>query len=201
MKNELFLSSPENRAAVKIISQRVLAEVEPDELGKAARFIEPLMDMAARDEVVVRDPAHQAGGFGSADLIVSVVIPTIVTALVNLLRQLETARMEAANKKKMESEVNQLIKAEVEQAMEEMLRRTRSMKAKRKSKALKRAVIAEITRHLQNMGPVNIALGDQVNITRFAGGIETGAVQTATGDQVNVTRPIQSEGGSLNDRP
>jgi hypothetical protein len=178
MANERFLSLPQNRTTVENISMQVLAEVEPDELEIATRFIGPLIDLAARDEVVVRDPAHQPSGFGNADLIASVIVPIIVSALGNLLQKLAGTGID---KKKLESEtkekLDELIKTEVEKATEEMLRRTRSSKARRKSKALKRATILEIERNFQIIktmgiafGDMDIAFGDQVNIIRFSDG-------------------------------
>jgi hypothetical protein len=78
---------------------------------------------------------------GGADLLSSVIVPIIVRALDNLRQKLPEARKEEL--------LDKLIKAEVEKTTEEMVRRTRSSKAKQKSKALKRAVTAEIAMFIE----------------------------------------------------
>jgi hypothetical protein len=199
MNDEQFLSSPKNRAAVEALSLQVLAEVEPDELEIATRFIGPLIDMAVRDEVVIYDPAHQAGGFGSADLMTSVIVPTIVSALRNLCSKLAGIDTQ---KTKSKEDLDKLIKTEVEKATEEMIRRTHSSKAKRKSKALKHTTTIEITLHIEQM---NFASGDlsapqitpqsgegQVNVIRLTQSTEKGDIQTTSGDQVNLKRPSRT---------
>ncbi len=148
MKTTQFLSVPENRAAVRAISQQVLAEVEPDEVEVSASFIEPLIDMTARGEIVTVDTSDEAGGFGAADLMVTVVVPVVVAVLGNLLTKLGEVEIEELKKKlKREKEAKVFIKVTVED-IEVVVKRTKSPGAKRKIKALAGALNGALLEYL-----------------------------------------------------
>ena len=76
-----FLSIPENREAVKAIVARVLAEIEPVEAEVTACYVEPLLDLAGRGEVVAVDLWDEPGRFGNADLLVNLVVPLVANAV------------------------------------------------------------------------------------------------------------------------
>lgn len=148
METTQFLPLPENREAVRVISERVLTEVAPDEVEVSAGFIEPLIDMASRGETVTVDTSDEAGGFGGADLMVMVVVPVVVTVLGNVLTKLGEVGVEELRKKlKSEKEPKAFIKITVDD-IEVVVRRTKSPGAKRKIKALAKAVNAALLEYL-----------------------------------------------------
>lgn len=148
MEATRFLSVPENRTAVQVISQQVLAEVEPDEVEVSTGFIEPLIDMAVRGEIVTVDTSDEAGGFGGADLMVAVVVPIVVAVLSKLLADLGGVGIEDLKKKlKRDKEAKAFIKITVGD-IEAVVSRTKSPGGKKKIKALAKAVNAALLEYL-----------------------------------------------------
>jgi hypothetical protein len=76
-----FLSVLDNRELVRSITSRVLLALEPSGAELQLGYLEPLIDLAARDEVVVADLWDEAGRFGSADLLGPVVVPLVLWSL------------------------------------------------------------------------------------------------------------------------
>jgi hypothetical protein len=74
-----FLAVPANRVAVRAVALKVLAKLAPGETELG--YLEPLIDKAARDEVVPLDPWDEAGRFGSVDLLIPMVVPLVLQAL------------------------------------------------------------------------------------------------------------------------
>lgn len=122
-----FLSIPENREAVKSIAARVLAEVAPVEAEVAACYIEPLLDFAGRNEVVMVDLWDEPGRFGNLDLLVPLIVPLIATA------------MARAGEGKGASVTREELKA--------MIVRTRSTQGRRRMEELGRVINAALARH------------------------------------------------------
>lgn len=144
-----FLSIAENQMAVRVISQQVLAEVEPGEI-KTAGFIEPLIDMVARGEAVTVDTSGEVGGLGQADPMVLVVVPLVVTILGNLLAKLgEVGVGELRKKLKREKEAKAFIKITVGD-IEAIVSSTKSPRGKRKIKELAKAVNAALAAYLES---------------------------------------------------
>ena len=74
-----FLAVPANREAVRAVALKALAKLAPGEAELG--YLEPLIDKAARDEVVAIDPWDEAGRFGSVDLLIPMVVPLVLQAL------------------------------------------------------------------------------------------------------------------------
>jgi hypothetical protein len=76
-----FLSNPGHREAVRALVERVLKEIEPVEAEVALEYVDPLLDLAAKDEVVVVDLWNEPGRFGNADLLVRLIVPLIAKTM------------------------------------------------------------------------------------------------------------------------
>lgn len=145
---EQWLLSPENRAAVRAISQQVLVEVAPDEASVSARFIEPLIDMAAEGKMVNADNADQEMGLGGGELIVLIVVPTVTEVLGKLLVKLGEEGIEALKKRlKRDKEAKKFIEIKVDD-IEAVVSRSRSPGAKKKVRELTRALNAALLAYL-----------------------------------------------------
>jgi hypothetical protein len=145
---------PENRAVVRALSQRVLAEVaSPDEAAVSASFIEPLIDMADSGEVVSVEAAEEPGGFGGNDLLVFVVVPVIVTVMGNIITEFgKLAIEELKGKLKQDKEAKAILVKitvrDVEAVVTQVAARTGSTRAKKKNKELRRRIYAAIIEYL-----------------------------------------------------
>jgi len=149
MENVEFLSIPENRAAVRAISQRVLAKVEPDELEVSAGLVDPLIDMAAAGKVVTVDTSDKAGGFGGADLMVMVVVPVVVAVLGNLLTKLGELGIDQLKEKlKQKKEATALAKITVGD-IEAVVSYTKSSRGMKRTKELASAVNIVLLEYLE----------------------------------------------------
>lgn len=149
MENVQFLAIKENRAAVRAISERVLAEIEPDELEISVGFIDPLIDMAAGGEIVTVDTSDEAGSFGGADLMVMVVVPLVVAVLGDLLTKLGELGIEELKKKlKRNKEARTIAKITVGD-IEAVVRRIKSPRASRRTKELARTVNVVLLEYLE----------------------------------------------------
>jgi hypothetical protein len=76
-----YMSLQKNRELVKSIAVRVMRELEPSGTELMLGYLEPLIDLAAKNEVIVMDRWDEAGRFGNADLLGPVVVPLLVQAL------------------------------------------------------------------------------------------------------------------------
>src|SRR5215213_4378495 len=76
-----FLSDPAHREAVRALVGRVLREIEPVEAEVALEYVDPLLDLAAKDEVAVVDLWDEPGRFGNADLLVHLIVPLIAKTM------------------------------------------------------------------------------------------------------------------------
>jgi hypothetical protein len=77
----MYVSVPANRELVKSIASRILLELEPSGVELQLGYLEPLIDLAAKNEVIVADLWDEAGRFGNADLLGPVVVPLVLQAL------------------------------------------------------------------------------------------------------------------------
>jgi hypothetical protein len=66
------------------ISLGVLAELAPDEREVALGFLDPLIEMAAGDELAWIDSGDHSGGFGGSDVLFVTVIPAVVAMLTHI---------------------------------------------------------------------------------------------------------------------
>ncbi len=149
MTNANFLDKTENRDAARIISQRVLAEVEPKELEISAGLIDPLLDMSAQGKVITTDTSDQPGGFGGSDLMVLVVVPIVVTVLGNLLTELGKIGVEELKEKiKQRKDAEDLILV-ASSDVEAIVRRAKSTRGARKSKELTQALNKTLLEYLE----------------------------------------------------
>jgi hypothetical protein len=78
---ELYLSVPANRELVKSIASRVLLELEPSGVELDLGFLEPLIDLAVNDGVIVADAWDVAGRFGNVSLLGPIVVPLVLQVL------------------------------------------------------------------------------------------------------------------------
>jgi hypothetical protein len=76
-----FLAVPTNREAVRVVALRVLNKLEPSGAEVELGYLEPLIDMVARDEVATLDLWDEAGRFGTVDLLVPLIAPLVAQAL------------------------------------------------------------------------------------------------------------------------
>lgn len=84
---EQVLSSPENRLVAYDVSLQLLKDMAPEEAPISQVFIDPILDMVADGEIEAVESFDQAGGFGSTDLMVLVIVPAVVSALSAVLAQ------------------------------------------------------------------------------------------------------------------
>jgi len=151
MKVELLLSIPENRAVVRALSLRVLAEVATaDEVTVSASFIEPLIDMADRGEVVSVEASDKPGGFGGNDLLAFVVVPVVAEVVVKLLiKGIGLATEEARKKLKYNKEAKAILKITIGD-VEAIVTRTRSKRGRDKINALTQSVNAALLAYVES---------------------------------------------------
>jgi hypothetical protein len=87
MKHDQFLTIPENRECVRIISQQILTKLRPGEISLSEGLIDPLMNMYADGKKVTLTKSDKAGGFGGSDLMVMILVPIVINVLSNLLTE------------------------------------------------------------------------------------------------------------------
>lgn len=149
MTKKNFLNKPENREAARIISQRVLAEVEPKELEISAGLVDPLLDMSAQGKVITADTSDQPGSFGGVDLMVVVVVPLVVTVLGNLLTELGKIGIEELKEKLKQRERAEDLILVASRDVEAIVSRTKSTRGARKSKELTQALNKTLLEYLE----------------------------------------------------
>lgn len=76
-----FVAAPKNRELVRAAVTRAFQDLEPSGIELQLGYLEPLIDLAARDEVIAMDRWEEAGRFGNADLIGPILVPLIAEAL------------------------------------------------------------------------------------------------------------------------
>lgn len=76
-----FVAVPANRERIRSVATLVLLELEPGGAELKLGYMEPLIDLAALDEVILMDRWDVAGRFGSTDLLGPMVIYLVVQAL------------------------------------------------------------------------------------------------------------------------
>lgn len=76
-------SIPYHQAA-REISLAVLEELAPEEVEVALGFLDPLIEMAADDELVYIDSSDISGGFGGSDVLFASVVPAVVATLTRI---------------------------------------------------------------------------------------------------------------------
>ncbi|HEY2289854.1 MAG TPA: hypothetical protein VGM86_04045 [Thermoanaerobaculia bacterium] len=81
MELKEFVASPKNRELVRDAVTRAFQELEPSGIELQLGYLEPLIDLAARDEVITTDRWEEAGRFGNADLIGPILVPLVLEAL------------------------------------------------------------------------------------------------------------------------
>ena len=147
METIQFLSVPENRTAVRAISQQVLAEVAPAEISVSARFIDPLIEMAPEGKVVA-DASDQAMGLAGGELMVLIVVPVVTTVLSKLLTKIGEDSIEALKKRlKHDQKAKALIKVTVDD-IEVVVSRSKSPISKKKVRELVRVLNAALLSYL-----------------------------------------------------
>ncbi len=82
-----FLSWPENWQASHNASLYVLQTLDPSKAEFYRIFIDSGLDMVADGEVTAIYATDEAGGFGTPDILVAVVVPAVVSALATILTQ------------------------------------------------------------------------------------------------------------------
>lgn len=82
-----FLLWPENWQASREASFQVLQILEPGNAEIYGIFVDPGLDMVANEEITTVTTTDVAGGFGTPDLLVAVVVPAVVSALSAILTQ------------------------------------------------------------------------------------------------------------------
>lgn len=142
MKVDQFLSNPENRAAVQMISQQAVATLAPGQVKRSERFMEPLLEILARGEELNSETSEKEMGLGVADdMIVLVVIPVLVPVLTALITKLGIETIEALKQlfKKDDKPAKTLIKITVDD-VELVVSRTKFAGNKKKIKELTEAL-------------------------------------------------------------
>jgi len=81
MDLEQYFAVPANRERVLSIVSRVLLALEPSGAELELGHLEPLIDLAVKDEVIVADRWDVAGRFGNADLLGPLIVPLVVQAV------------------------------------------------------------------------------------------------------------------------
>lgn len=93
----------------------MLTEIAPDEAPISKVFIDPLLDMVADGEVGEVGTSDEAGGFGTSDLMVMIIVPAVVSALTGVLTQAGVTSIVAFRwKRSQEKEIVFQIQNEVE---------------------------------------------------------------------------------------
>src|SRR5437868_745385 len=95
--NPYFIRSTDNSAnrdTARAISLSVIAQVMPDQVDDSLFIVEPLIDRAARGQLV-RAGSDEAFGLGGSDLIILVVVPIVVSLLTNTFKAAAVANIEA----------------------------------------------------------------------------------------------------------
>lgn len=73
--------------SIREISQSVLTELVPDEVELALGFLDPMIEMAAGDEVLTVDTSgDHVGGFGGTDMLAMSVVPAVFKVLTRVFR-------------------------------------------------------------------------------------------------------------------
>jgi hypothetical protein len=147
-----LLEQLENRQAVKEICQQILVAVTPNEVPISQAFIDPLLEMAANDEIVTIDASDQAGGLGGVDLMIAVVVPITVAVLANILTELGKATIEEVKElwKKQEIGKEKLSLLVDDKTIKIIVDRTGSPKARQKLAVLTRAVNEAVAEYFEN---------------------------------------------------
>jgi hypothetical protein len=81
MNQELDVSRPDHQLLVQSIVSRVLLILEPSGAELELGYIQPLIELASKNEVIEADLWDEAGRFGNADLLGPLVVPLVVFAL------------------------------------------------------------------------------------------------------------------------
>ena len=89
------LQIPGNREAIRMLCQRILTLIAPEEVLETVGDIERLMNMAARGQVEIFDGASLPGGWSNTDKMVSVIVPVVFSAVNQLLTELEQETLDA----------------------------------------------------------------------------------------------------------
>ena len=81
MDAQQYIAIPANYELVKSVASRVLLELEPSGSELQLGYLEPLIELAAKGQVIAADLWNEAGRFGNADLLGPVVVPLLLAAL------------------------------------------------------------------------------------------------------------------------
>lgn len=82
MDAQQYIALPANRELVKSVASRVLLALEPSGVELQLGYLEPLIDLAAKAEMIVADLWDEAGRFGNIELLGPIVVPLVLDALV-----------------------------------------------------------------------------------------------------------------------
>jgi len=107
MKTDQFLAISENREAVREISLQTVAELAPSEVRMSRKFIDPLLDMTAKEESLTVESGDASLGLGGAELALMVIVPTVVTILTQYLAKLGEERLEAVKSRVQEKDIGE----------------------------------------------------------------------------------------------
>ncbi len=129
------------RKAAREISLAVLEELAPEEVEVALGFLDPLIEMAADDELVYIDSGDHSGGFGGADVLFASVVPAVVKILLALDMDRDDGSRPSPSAAE---EVLRRTSAEID----EVVRRVGSQRAADASVDLRRALLEATIRHL-----------------------------------------------------
>lgn len=90
MEVNQFLSVQENREVVRAISLKAVSTLAPAETQTSELFVDPWLDMVAREETISAKAKNTAMGLGSlGDLALLVVAPMVAQLLLQLLYKLD----------------------------------------------------------------------------------------------------------------
>lgn len=149
-------SDPQNLAAVRTLSQEIIADVEPAEQTSMDGMLEDMLENYEQGYITVAETdSKDSGGFGEIDLVTLVVVPLVVAVLKKLFEELIETGLEKwkeAQKAKKDPAEIQRVSQRIEQVVEEeyiiIERQVNSKKARRKEKVIKQTTVRVIRRYL-----------------------------------------------------
>lgn len=128
--------------AAREISLTVLQELAPEEVEVALGFLDPLIEMAAEDELVRVDSGDHSGGFGNTDALFVTVVPMVVEALRALGMEHTTGSRPSA------SQVESVLQQRSLQ-LGEIIHRVGSPRAAEAAKDLRQVLLSATRRYLE----------------------------------------------------
>ncbi len=128
------------REAAREISLAVLEELAPEEVEVALGFLDPLIEMAADDELAWIDSGDHSGGFGGSDVFFASVVPAVVAALTRIGLDCQGKPLSSL------PEIEEILRHDSD-GIEEIVRRTGSRRAADSIAQLLQAIHEVTLRH------------------------------------------------------